>query len=90
VAGQFGNAGGAMAVGKTITLKGKSLKGKNRVREKGELWRVLAISPGTEYIQRGMWFIESANKGPDNKPLDWRWIHPTADNDFEVVSISDV
>ena len=59
-----------------IILKGKTLHGKNRVREHGERWRKLnATSP----LRKGEISIESVKTGGGA-----RWVHPTNDPDFEV------
>lgn len=72
-------------LGKNITLKGITLKGKNRVREQGWNWTVLAetdtvlFSPG----QKGPWlFVVPVGKQHDDKA--GRWVHAQADKDFGV------
>ena len=61
-----------------IILKGKTLHGKNRVREHGERWRKLnATSP----LRKGEISIISVKTG------DERWVHPTNDPDFEVTEV---
>ena len=61
-----------------IILKGRTLHGKNRVREHGERWRKLnATSP----LRKGEIAIESVKTG------DGRWVHPTLDPNFEVKEI---
>ena len=58
-----------------IILKGKTLHGKNRVREHGERWRKLnATSP----LRKGEISIISVKT--DNE----RWVHPSIDPNFEV------
>lgn len=73
-------------LGKQIKLKGKSQKGKNRVRDHGELWTVLAetdrvlFAPNTS----GPWiFIAPIGLGQDDKAS--RWIRANDDADFVVV-----
>ena len=62
-----------------IILKGKTLHGKNRVREHGERWRKLnATSP----LRKGEIAIESLKTGGGA-----RWVHPTNDPDFEVKEV---
>lgn len=72
-------------LGKEIQLKGLSQKGKNRIREHGERWIVLAetdrvlFSPGKE----GPWlFVAPAGKGQDDKAS--RWVRVNGDADFSV------
>lgn len=69
---------------KQVTLKGKTLKGKNRVREHGNLWHVLSVSPGTQFVPRGMLHVEPVSSSAE-PTKEARWIHPTADSDFEIV-----
>ena len=73
-------------LGKIIQLKGISNKGKNRVRDHGDRWTVLAetetvlFAPG----QKGPWlFIAPVGQGQNDKAS--RWIKVTGDLDFVVV-----
>lgn len=75
-----------MFLGKNIRLKGKSAKGKNRVREHGELWSVFAET------DRVLFSTESANwlfispVGKDQNHKASRWIKSLDDPDFEIGS----
>lgn len=63
-----------------VELKGRSLKGKNRVREWGTVWVVkplLRFPPNLDLIA-----VVAEN---DKKMTSLRWIHPKHDVDFEVV-----
>lgn len=65
--------------GDLLTLRGKTLKGKNRVREHGETWVVVKAHPvlGLHVepeVQRNRW--------PEK-----RWINPTNDPNFEITSV---
>ena len=55
-----------------ITVKGKSLKGKNRIKEHGDKWVI--IRKGF----RGL-LVES------EKTKYWRWIDKHEDKDFEIL-----
>lgn len=73
-------------LGKQIQLKGISQKGKNRVREQGDRWMVLAetdrviFAPG----EIGPWlFISPPGQGQDSKAS--RWVRAIGDKDFVVV-----
>lgn len=66
-------------VGDSLQLRGKTLKGKNRVHERGDTWIVKNISEGTPWIEKGMLFIEPWSGG------DSRWIKPTNDPHFEII-----
>lgn len=73
-------------LGKTIQLKGLTQKGKNRVREHGDRWTVLAETDRVLFApsNTGPWlFIAPAGAGQDSKGS--RWIKPTNDIDFIVV-----
>lgn len=73
-------------LGTQIKLKGITQKGKNRVREQGDEWVVLAetervlFAPG----KQGPWlFIAPHGKGQDDKAS--RWIKANDDDDFIIV-----
>ena len=65
--------------GGTVTLKGITRHGKNRINQHGTIWRVKEI--------RGMkMFLESQFKteGPkDNKIFDCRWVEIKNDPNFD-------
>lgn len=69
-----------------IKLVGKSRHGKNRVRERGELWRIHRIAGDRLCI-----IAESDKTGFAGGGTDWscpdsiRWISEKADLDFEIV-----
>ena len=70
-------------LGKTIRLKGKTQKGKNRVREHGEMWTVLAVTDHVLFSsdRTGPWlFVAPEGKTQDDKAS--RWIHRLDDLDF--------
>lgn len=71
-------------IGDILTLRGKTLKGKNRIREHGDRWRVIKIADGTNsWIPKGNIFLESLSVDPFGNP-DCRWINPVGDQHFEV------
>ena len=77
-------------LGTKIKLVGLSQKGKNRVREHGDSWIVLAetdrilFSPG----KIGPWlFIAPNGKSMDDKSS--RWVHLNQDQDFKILVQSD-
>lgn len=72
-------------LGKNIRLKGKTQKGKNRVREHGEFWSVFAETDHVLFRQDmvGPWIFISP-QGKDQTHKASRWIHATTDIDFEV------
>jgi hypothetical protein len=75
-------------LGKQIQLKGLTQKGKNRVREHGDRWTVLAetdrvlFAPSTQ----GPW-IFIAPKGQNQNDKASRWIRATGDTDFFVIVV---
>lgn len=74
-----------MFLGRDIRLRGKSAKGKNRIREHGELWTVFAETDKVLFNpQPGQWlFVAPSGKNQDDKSS--RWIHADNDLDFDVI-----
>lgn len=66
-----------------IKLVGKSLKGKNRIREHGELWEILEKRDFVMCLNGPGLSIKSAKTG------DIRWISVTDDGDFMIVEKND-
>ena len=68
---------------KLIRLQGKSLKGKNRVREKGREWFVIRETDDVLFASNspGPWALVQPVNG---QAVDSRWIHLTQDNDFLI------
>lgn len=73
-------------LGKKIQMQGISQKGKNRIRENGNDWVVLAetdrvlFAPGEE----GPWlFVAPVGKGQDDKAS--RWVKVSGDVDFTLM-----
>lgn len=68
-----------------MILKGKTLKGKNRIRENGAEWILLREADSVLFNpERGPWFfIRPIDKKNDDKD---RWIHSIHDTDFEIVT----
>ena len=75
-------------LGKNIRLKGITQKGKNRVRDHGETWAVLAETDKVIFNpELGPWlFISPA--GCDQFHKASRWIKRNNDFDFEVHMIN--
>ncbi len=72
-------------IGKNIKLRGKTQKGKNRIRENGEFWTVLAATDHVLFSpdKKGPWvFIAPMGRKQDDKAA--RWVHTTDDVDFVV------
>lgn len=73
-------------IGDQIKLKGKTLKGKNTIREHGEDWEIVDIArQGRPYgPKEGTLFVEPIIQKKPNVP-EMRWIDPFSDPDFEIV-----
>lgn len=69
-------------LGKTIQLSGITQKGKNRIRDNGSNWIVLAETDKIIFSSEpGPWlFIAPEGKNQDHKSC--RWIRTENDNDF--------
>lgn len=75
-------------VGKTIKVIGVSQKGKNRIRENGDEWVVLAETDHVLFnpTQPGPWlFIAPPGMGQEDKPS--RWMHLHNDPTFGLVKV---
>jgi hypothetical protein len=66
-----------------MKLRGKTHKGKNRIRELGSEWFLIRKSARVLFDSRsGSWWLIQPVGASEEKS---RWIHSTADKDFEVV-----
>lgn len=64
-----------------LRLKGKTQKGKNRVRELGNEWELVERRDSVLFSQeKGPWLLVVPVSNPE-KP---RWIHENNDVDFEI------
>jgi hypothetical protein len=66
-----------------LILKGKTLKGKNRIREQGEVWDIITTADSVLFDSRpGPWLLVV----PANTSFEKaRWIHAAHDHDFEII-----
>lgn len=74
-----------MLLGKEIKLTGITQKGKNRIRENGSVWVVLAEVERVLFQpdKPGPWlFVSPPGKSQDDRAS--RWIHLKNDTDFVV------
>ena len=72
-------------LGKNIVLKGITAKGKNRVREHGDRWTVLAETDHVLFApsRPGHWlFVAPKGKGQNDKAS--RWVQSVGDENFTV------
>lgn len=76
--------------GKILRLKGKTKKGKSRINEHGELWKVTMIKP---FEGTGLMRLESMNKtfkfnGEWMKDVRWVSVNiENGDENFELIGI---
>lgn len=75
-------------LGKKIRLKGKSQKGKNRIREQGETWCVFAVTDHVLFNKGavGPWLFVSP-EGKDQNHKASRWVHGLTDVDFDIILV---
>lgn len=74
---------------KTVKLTGKTMKGKNRVREHGPLWVVHVITEKVLFnSEPGPWMFISP-VGTEFQDKSSRWVHETNDTDFIVNPVQD-
>ena len=73
-------------LGKTISLRGISQKGKNRTRENPDSWDVLAESDRVLFKpnETGPWLFITP-RGCDQNHKAARWIRAQGDPDFQIV-----
>jgi len=77
-------------LGKDIMMSGTSQKGKNRVREFGHRWTVLAETDRVLFApsQPAPWlFVTATGKSQDDRSS--RWVRATGDPDFIVIAMDD-
>ena len=70
-----------MKAGDILILSGKTKHGKNRVREQGELWRIVRIKGA---LPNGRW--PAGTEIAELETLDgkdWRFVSVTGDTDFD-------
>ena len=74
-------------LGKTIQLKGLSQKGKNRIRDLGDRWTVLAETETVLFApnKSGPWLF-LCPEGQNQNSKASRWVRLTDDTDFEIIA----
>ena len=76
-------------LGKQVQLKGISQKGKNRVRDHGDRWTVLAETDHVLFApsSHGPWlFLAPLGLGQNDKAS--RWVRASNDADFTVIVLA--
>lgn len=67
-----------MNIGQTIKVRGLSQKGKNRIREHGNVWTIIQISETVRFSSDiGPWLLLRSLNGNSI-----RWMKETNDKDF--------
>jgi len=74
-----------LSINSVITLKGKTQKGKNRIREHGDRWIITLVDDNVLCLdnQPG-WFIHPTSSAPGSFG---RWIRQVDDKDFELLTV---
>ncbi len=68
-----------------IKLSGITKKGRQRVKQHGEMWRVLEVRDTVIFSsERGPWMLVAPG-GHDKTSNSIRWVHVSADEDFAVI-----
>lgn len=75
-------------IGDTITLIGKSQKGKNRIRENGGEWIVLQSSRGLPDCKDTLLLVEPLTQKDPQRPYV-RWVDIFNDPHFEIKEKTD-
>ena len=70
-----------------MILKGKTQKGKTRVREHGEIWGIISEKDRVNFSSEdGPWLlICPVPEMSIREPRNLRWVHKWHDDDFKVV-----
>lgn len=71
--------------GDLLELEGKTLKGKNKIREHGNQWKITEIAHGHPFVHEGELCIEPVEQ--KGRFPEGRWIMPAHDPNFNIVAI---
>ena len=69
-------------VGNLMRLAGKTRHGKNRVRENGDMWRVITVDGGDSSILTTKVCVRPMNL---ERRDEWRWIDLPSDEHMEII-----
>ena len=69
--------------GDVVTVRGKTLKGKNRVREMGDEWRVVETATPKQFLGDRVAIVPVSNPG-----LYLRFLDPLSDEHLEITDIA--
>ena len=69
-------------VGNLMKLAGKTRHGKNRIRENGDMWRVITVDGGDSSILTTKVCVRPMNL---ERRDEWRWIDLPSDEHMEII-----
>ena len=69
-------------VGNLMRLAGKTRHGKNRIRENGDMWRVITVDGGDSSILTTKVCVRPMNL---ERRDEWRWIDLPSDEHMEII-----
>ena len=69
-------------VGNLMKLAGKTRHGKNRIRENGDMWRVISVDGGDSSILTTKVCVRPMDL---ERRDEWRWIDLPSDEHMEIV-----
>ena len=72
----------SFSIDQRIKVQGKSSKGKNRIIEHGDTWRIKKVTKGGYYpwVEKDSLMLESTKDGTTA-----RWVNIIEDKDFELI-----
>ena len=69
-------------VGNLMRLAGKTRHGKNRIRENGDMWRVITVDGGDSSILTTKVCVRPMNL---ERRDEWRWLDLPSDEHMEII-----
>ena len=69
-------------VGNLMKLAGKTRHGKNRIRENGDMWRVISVDGGDSSILTTKVCVRPMDL---ERRDEWRWIDLPSDEHMEII-----
>ena len=69
-------------VGNHLRLEGRNRHGKNRIRENGDMWRVITVDGGDSSILTTKVCVRPMNL---ERRDEWRWLDLPSDEHMEIV-----
>ena len=69
-------------IGDLVCLSGKTRHGKNRIRENGDMWRVINVDGADSSLLTTKVCVIPLE---ESRRTEWRWIDLPEDRDMEIV-----